>query len=283
MQLRWERLIRMGMACLIVFLFVLFPKSLLHRLMWRFGGLNVGLIEWVNCNARWHAALKALIIKSLQNIEYGFESFNSQEEGCLQRCQLNTVHADCKYGWVHKENGGFVVFAWLLIEFASLSNQPVFSWIFSWMFSWVSHFLLLNSDQIKTPFSGCDHLDVQIHFSLGPLSNHFKHYVKNLCLIPALVCVAFLARSCNFVSSISGILPTSFSLELKRQWNYHQVYFLSSLSLFQKSTDSKLYRMCQPDFWRKTKTREHFTPSLISLHWLPVCFRILRTLIYSLL
>lgn len=49
--------------------------------MLRFQGMNVGLIEWVNCDAGRHTACKAPIIKSLQNIEYGFVSFNSQEEG----------------------------------------------------------------------------------------------------------------------------------------------------------------------------------------------------------
>lgn len=100
-----------GTACVCVcVLRFCFTSTPLRLSRWRFGGLNVGHIEWVNCNIRWHAARKALIIKSLPNIEYGFVSFHSPEEGGLPRRSLNTVHADCKLSI--KRNECFVGVCW---------------------------------------------------------------------------------------------------------------------------------------------------------------------------
>lgn len=70
------------MACL-HFFSVLFSSFDVEN--WGEGGLSLRLIDWVNYNTGCHGVCKVLVVKSLQNIEYGVVSFNSQEEGCLQR------------------------------------------------------------------------------------------------------------------------------------------------------------------------------------------------------
>lgn len=151
---------------------------------------------------------------------------------------------------VHKEKLWlcWCVFAWLFIElskFTSLSNHPVFSWV-------SGNFLV----------SLCMHKST-LHYpiSLGPLSKHFKHSVINRrwAFVSSHGLSSPLARSCSFVSTISGIIHKSFNLEFKRHWIHHTCFnflMLNSINSLQSENNPQtiVQNVLAPDTNQEERT-----------------------------
>lgn len=110
-------------------------------------------------------------------------------------------------------------------------------------------------------------LHAQVHsplhypISLGPLSKHFKHSVINRrwALVSSHGLSSPLARSCSFVSTISGIIHKSFNLEFKRHWIHHTCFnflMLNSINSLQSENNPQtiVQNVLAPDTNQEERT-----------------------------